>query len=374
MKAKLLLSLFLVTGFFIYAQTGTTIVDSFFVGGKYRTYRIYKPTIYTGSTARPLILNFHGYTSSAFSQQYYGNFMPVADTANFIVVHPQGTLDPSNQPYWNAGIYTTGVNDLQFISQLIDTIKASFNIDPNCIYSTGLSNGGFMSNYLACNLSNKIAAIASVAGTMFSAWSGTCAPGRPVPALHIHGTADPTVPYNGGSGFIHADSLVKYWRVNTNCNPVPTSSNVPNINTTDGCTATHYIYSGGTGGASVELYKINSGGHTWPGATFSVGVTCKDFNGSAEIWRFFRQHKLSTLTADNELYEIQNVSFFPNPVSTILMIKTDASLTIHVYDPFGRKVLSSREKTIDLSELAAGIYYLKFDSGTYSGYHKILKE
>src|SRR4051812_48550249 len=170
-KAKLYLSLLLLTGFFISAQTGATIVDSINSSGIYRTYRLYKPLSYTGSQAYPLVINLHGYTSNSFQQQYYGNFMPVADTAKFLIVHPQGTKDASNQPYWNAGISSAGANDLLFLSQLIDSLKAIYNIDPNAIYSTGLSNGGFMSNYLACNLSNKIAAIAGVAGTMFTTFN-----------------------------------------------------------------------------------------------------------------------------------------------------------------------------------------------------------
>jgi polyhydroxybutyrate depolymerase len=376
MKAKLFLSLFLLTGFFIYSQTGTTIVDSFFVGGKWRSYRIYKPNIYTGTTSVPLILNFHGYTSNAFQQQYYGNFMPVADTANFIIVHPQGTNDPVyNTPYWNAGIYGTGVNDVQFITQLIDTIKAGFNIDPNAVYSTGLSNGGFMSNYLACNLSNKIAAIASVAGTMFTGWYGSCSPGRPVPVLHIHGTSDPTVPYSGSSTVIHADTLVKYWVKNTNCNPVPTFSNVPNVNTGDGCTATHYVYSGGTSGAGVELYKINNGGHTWPGTTFSVGVTCMDFNGSAEIWRFFRKYKLSTLTSVSQSHSEISFIIFPNPVNDMLTVNINQSFSVSVFDVLGKEVLSGAdEKQISFRNLSSGIYYLQIRSGDQLQVKKIIKE
>ena len=215
-KAKLYLSLLLLTGFFVSAQTGATVIDSISSSSIYRTYRLYKPLSYTGSQAYPLVINLHGYTSSAIAQQYYGNFMPIADTAKFLVVHPQGTKDASNQPYWNAGISTTGVNDLLFISQLIDSLKTIYNIDPNAIYSTGMSNGGFMSNFLACNLSNKITAIAGVTGTMFSSVSPTCNPGRPVPVMHIHGTADGTVPYNGGSGTLAVDTLMKFWRIKNN--------------------------------------------------------------------------------------------------------------------------------------------------------------
>ena len=93
MKAKLYLSLFILTGFFVTAQTGVTVVDSIYSGSIYRTYRLYRPLSYTGTQAYPLVLNLHGYTSTSIAQQYYGNFMPVADTAKFLIVHPQGTKD-----------------------------------------------------------------------------------------------------------------------------------------------------------------------------------------------------------------------------------------------------------------------------------------
>ncbi len=376
MKAKLYLSLLLLTGFFISAQTGVTVVDSIYSGSLWRTYRLYKPLSYTGTQAYPLVLNLHGYTSTSFAQQYYGNFMPVADTAKFLIVHPQGTKDGSNQPYWNAGISPTAVNDLQFLSQLIDSLKIIYNIDPNSIYSTGMSNGGFMSNFLACNLSNKIAAIAGVTGTMFTTVSATCNPGRPVPVMHIHGTADPTVPYNGGTGTLAVDSLMKFWRIKNNTNAVPTTSAVPNINTTDGCTADHFLWSSGTLGATNELYRINGGAHTWPGATTIIGVTNQDFNASVEIWRFFRKYKLNMFTGVQEFgVESSGFGVFPNPASNLITIKTDKEFTAIVLDVFGKEVVAkTNSNTIDISSLNSGIYFLRINSEGNYFTKKIIKE
>jgi polyhydroxybutyrate depolymerase len=375
MKTKLIIGLFILTGFFLYGQTGTTVVDSINSGSLWRTYRLYKPASYTGTQAYPLVLNLHGYTSNSFSQQYYGNFMPVADTAKFLVVHPQGTKDASNQPYWNAGLSTTGANDLLFLSSLIDTLKAHYNIDPNSIYSTGLSNGGFMSNYLACNLSNKIAAIAGVAGTMFTNWSFTCNPGRPVPVMHIHGTADGTVPYNGASGMIPVDTLIKSWRIKNNCGPVPTSSAVPNINTGDGCTADHFLYSGGTGGSTIELYRVNSGGHTWPGASVIIGTTNQDFNASVEIWRFFRKYKLNLLASIPEFENELQYSVYPNPSNDIITIATDQVITSCVSDIRGKKVIEeTKEKAINISLLEPGIYFLNIVQGDKRCVKKVIHQ
>lgn len=376
-KAKLYLSLCIFTGFFVSAQTGATVVDSIYSGSIYRTYRLYRPLFYTGTQAYPLVINMHGYTSSSFAQQYYGNFMPVADTAKFLIVHPQGTKDASNQPYWNAGLSTTGVNDLLFISQLIDSLKTIYNIDPNSIYSTGMSNGGFMSNFLACNLSNKIAAIAGVTGTMFSAVSPTCNPGRPVPVMHIHGTADGTVPYNGGSGMLAVDTLMKFWRIKNNCSSVPTMSAVPNINTGDGCTADHFLWSGGTFGSTNELYRVNGGGHTWPGATTIIGVTNQDFNASVQIWRFFRKYKLNLLSTGMDGNDVvkNNFSIYPNPASNLIFIKTDKEFTASIFDVLGKEVIGKiNSSEINISALNSGIYFLRINSEGNFFIKKIIKE
>ncbi len=376
MKAKLYLSLLLLTGFFVSAQTGATVVDSINSSSIWRTYRLYRPLSYTGSQPYPLVINMHGYTSNSFQQQFYGNFMPIADTAKFLIVHPQGTKDASNQPYWNAGISPTGVNDLLFISQLIDSLKLIYNIDPNAIYSTGMSNGGFMSNFLACNLSNKIAAIAGVTGTMFSSVSPTCNPGRPVPVMHIHGTMDGTVPYNGGSGMLAVDTLMKFWRIKNNTNTVPTTSAVPNISTTDGCTADHFLWSGGTSGATNELYRVNGGAHTWPGASIIVGTTNQDFNASVEIWRFFRKYKLSMFITGIEDNTFENTfSVYPNPVSDIVTVKSDNEIALSLYDITGKELIpETKESTISLSHLQQGIYFLRVTSGERSVTKKLIKQ
>jgi polyhydroxybutyrate depolymerase len=286
---KTLLSLILISTLFS-VKAQTTVVDSIFVGGQYRSYRLYVPAIYTGATARPLILNLHGYTSNASQQQLYSNFTPIADTANFLMVFPNGTYS-SGQRFWNAGISSALVNDIAFLSALIDSLDLTYNINLNRVYSTGMSNGGYMSHTLACELSNRITAIASVTGSIFNTQYGSfCHPMRPVPVMQIHGTSDATVPYLGGTSSMPIDTVVKYWVTKNNCNPVATFSNVPNTSIVDGCTAEHYIYSGGTGGSSVELYKILNGGHTWPGFPFGGVGTNLDINASKEIWRFFNKY------------------------------------------------------------------------------------
>lgn len=345
-------------------QSQTTIIDSIYVGGQYRSYRLYVPAIYSGVTARPLILNLHGYTSNAQQQQLYSNFMPIADTANFLMVYPNGTFS-SGQRFWNAGMSSSLVNDIAFLSALIDSLDLTYNINLNRVYSTGMSNGGFMSHTLACELSSRITAIASVTGSIFTTQYGSfCHPTRPVPVMQVHGTSDPTVPYVGASGMMPVDSVVKYWVTKNNCNPVPTFSNVPNISTTDGCTAEHYKYLGGTSGSSVELYKIIGGLHTWPGFPFGGVGTNLDMNASKEIWRFFNKYTLSSLTSINENEVFSNsIVVFPNPANSVLNFNTNndhAISSIVVTDVVGKVVLSETvsNNSINIEKINAGIYFL----------------
>lgn len=359
---KTLLALFFISSLFsIKAQT--TVIDSIFVGGVYRNYRLYVPAIYTGATARPLIINMHGYTSNANAQQLYSNFMPIADTANFLMVYPNGTL-LSGQPFWNAGISGALVNDIAFLSALIDSLDLTYNINLNRVYSTGMSNGGYMSHTLACELSNRITAIASVTGSIFTTQYGTnCHPTRPVPVMQIHGTSDPTVPYAGNSGSMHIDTVVKYWVKKNNCNPVATFSNVPNTSTTDGCTAEHYKYLNGTSGSSVEFYKIIGGLHTWPGFPFGGSGTNMDINASKEIWRFFSQYNLSVLTAVNESEQLKNyLKVYPNPATSVLNfnLENESSVSIIISDVLGKVVLSETTKanSVLVDKLKSGIYFI----------------
>lgn len=244
------------------AQTGTTIVDSILSGGVYRTYVLYVSAIYTSSDTVPLIFNIHGGTGDGNQQMQFGDFRPIADTANFIVVHPTALPDASGNPYWNLGDNTdmASVADRKFLYNLLGTLKSQYHIDSNKVYSTGFSQGGLMSYLLACFQNVNFAAIASVSGGIkVSNFYGVCAPDRPTPVMEVHGTADPVAGYNGLNTItpssppsVNTDTLIKHWVNYNHCNPVPIMTNLPDINTSDSSTVEHYVYSGGT-----QEYPLN---------------------------------------------------------------------------------------------------------------------
>lgn len=348
---------------FGYAQS---VIRSIMHDGIARSYRLYVPSVYDGTQAVPIVFNLHGYTSNANQQEFYGDFRPISDTANFILVHPDGTEDATGTTFWNAfGSPTETVDDVGFISALIDTLAANYNIDLNRVYSTGMSNGGFMSYHLACTLSERITAIASVTGAMVDPTFLSCNPVHPTPAMQIHGTADPTVPYNGSTGVLGAVESAEYWVGFNNCNPTPTETAVPDVDMTDMCTADHFVYSGGDAGSTVELYRVNGGAHTWPGTNpfFStLGVTNQDFSASVEIWRFFSQYRLNELVGVEDGESAHGFHVFPNPSDGELNIRFDNVMdrTVRVQNSLGQTIeeFNSYSKNINLSLEGSGMFLL----------------
>jgi polyhydroxybutyrate depolymerase len=328
--------------------------------GLTRSYRLYIPSAYTGDVPVPLLFNLHGYTSNAQQQELYGDFRGIADTANFILVHPDGTLDGSGNRFWNSFGASGGVDDVGFISALINKIDDEYNIDLSRVYSCGMSNGGFMSYRLACELGDRITAIASVTGTMPTNSLTSCNPFKPTPIMQIHGTADATVPYNGNTFMTAIETVVNWWVNFNQCSPIPIITEVPDINTSDNCTAEHFLYSNGTNGSTVEFYKITPGEHTWPGAPINIGVTNRDINASIEIWRFFSKFStinlVSTPNSEVFLFDIS-----PNPASQLLNIKSNQSYEhLVITDLSGKRVFTQtgQVENIDIRNLNQGVYLI----------------
>ena len=354
----------------------TTINGSFMHDNLVRDYKLYIPASYQSGTPVPLVFNLHGYTSDNTQQFLYADFRAIADTANFIIALPNGTIDPTGNRYWDT--FGLGqVDDLGFITALLDTISAHYSIDPQRVYSTGMSNGGFMSYDLACFRSERFAAIASVTGTMLTSRLSTCAAVHPTPVMQIHGTADPTVNFLGGSGMAGIENLVQHWVDFNNCDPTPEYTQLPDINTTDGCTAEHFVYPNGDNGSTVEFYKVLGGGHTWPGSPFVIGVTNQDFNACKEIWRFFSQYTLN-MDAGLQSTAAAEKAFTvgPNPSMDNFLIQFNGpeKRTITLWDVAG-KLVQTRYSTETSTVLHAepGIYSLRVQEGEKVASERVIR-
>ena len=272
-------------------QTGSISFD-----GRLRNYMVYLPNNYTSSTNFPMVIYLHSYGWTAQQGMNYTQLNQVADDSDFIVVYPSGV------PNWNSGIgdnpgwSTPNVDDVGFINALIDTMSNRYSIDLERIYACGYSNGGIMSYKLACQLSHRIAAIASVGGVISTSTAESCNPVRAIPVLQIHGTSDPWVPINGSTGWYSVDQTLSYWTNFNDCVQVDTTI-LPDLDPTDGCTVEKVSYTNCSDNSSVVYYKVINGGHSWPGAGpagYSVGNTNQDINTGVEIWNFFKNYKVVT--------------------------------------------------------------------------------
>ena len=260
-----------------------------------RYYLIYVPANIDQSSEIPLLFSLHGYGSSAIRNIEYTNFRSIANTHGFITIFPQGAPFTSqlgsSSSHWNSGGWTSGsnVDDVDFIDIIIDQSFTKYNIDQSRIYSTGMSNGGFMSYHLACSLSSKIAAIASVTGSMTFETYDECNPSHPTPVLQIHGSMDSTVPYSGNVtlGMKSIPDSMDYWATYNSCDAEPIIAITDFFD--EGYSIQYDYYENCLNNVSVELVLHSSMRHTWPNAD-SLSLPA-----SQSIWNFLSQYDLNGL-------------------------------------------------------------------------------
>ncbi len=288
-----MLVLALVAAFSIANKTTGQIISS----GEEREYLLYVPENYDPSVPTPLIIVIHGFAQWPAHQAYVSRWNELADEQGFIVVYPSGTEYPKR---WRAGGNNLGDGtlsiDTQFIADLIDKLRQQYNIDPARIYANGLSNGGGMSFLLSCELSDRIAAIGTVAGAYLYQFE-ECTRERPVPLIAFHGTADPIVPYLGGpSGsfdipFPNIPAWVKGYAALNQCAPQP------EILPSSGNDISAKRYTGCREDSEVIFYSVAGGGHTWPGGNpiprIIAGRTSKSVDATRMMWEFFQAHPLT---------------------------------------------------------------------------------
>ena len=257
---------------------------SFTHNGVLREYYVYTPSSYTPSSNAPLLFIFHGYGSSATNILYYSDFQDRAEQDGYILVYPQGSL-LNGVTHWNVGGWTIGstVDDVGFTEYVIDIMINEYYINTDRIYSTGMSNGGYMSYGLACS-SSKFAAIASVTGSMTPEIDNNCAPDHPTPIMQIHGLQDNTVLYTGASWSLSIPNVMEYWSLYNACDDEPSSI------TTDLNNGSYILfdsYQNCSNNVGVELILHSTMGHTWP-STNSHSLSATD-----QIWSFFAKYDIN---------------------------------------------------------------------------------
>lgn len=255
-----------------------------------REYVLYIPSTYDGTSAVPLMFNFHGFGGSATdfmnaSADGNSDMRYLAESDTFILVYPQGScLDGAS--HWNpctpGGDNKSDVDDVGFVEAMITQISSEYNVDMERIYAAGYSNGGMMAYGLAHYKSDLIAAVASVSGSMLDCTGSTS---HPMPVAHLHGTSDGVLPYNGSADWTSAQSTLDYWINFNNTSTTPTT----NTDNSGGMTIEHYAYDQGDSSVSVEHYKYIGGDHVWFTATYQ-GQTTSDL-----VWNFVSKYDINGL-------------------------------------------------------------------------------
>jgi polyhydroxybutyrate depolymerase len=275
-------------------RTNGSIVSS----GETREYLLHVPESYDPAQPTPLIISLHAGATWPAHQKNLSRWNRLADDHGFIVVYPSGTPVVLNLArVWR----TTPENvmkDIQFISALIDTLEAAYNIDPARIYANGMSLGGGLAFALSCTPSDRIAAVGLVAAAQ-SLPSDWCSGTRPVPMMAFHGDADPIVPYGGGplgDPFNPVRPVyppVRDW-VASQAERNRCATDV--VESTPAADVRRIEFQDCAGGADVVLYTLLGGGHSWPGGKppprWRVGATNTSIDATSALWAFFREHPL----------------------------------------------------------------------------------
>ncbi|HVS28984.1 MAG TPA: hypothetical protein VHE14_05500 [Solirubrobacteraceae bacterium] len=252
-------------------------------GGVQRSAVVHVPRDAPSGRPLALVLALHGAGGDGRFMQRYTGYSKLADERHFFVVYPSALGSP---PFWTLGDGAAKSADVVFIRDLLDQLEGGLCVDPQRVYAVGVSNGGGMVARLGCDLSDRIAAIAPVAGGHYNMLPA-CQPARPVSVLVIHGTADPVVPYAGipPDGADGVPSFLAGWVGRDGCSQTPAQ-------TRSGRLTVRLNWPGCVGGASVQHLRIAGGGHQWPGSTPPGRGPRRTIMATLETWRFFRAHRL----------------------------------------------------------------------------------
>ncbi|MEM9987417.1 MAG: PHB depolymerase family esterase, partial [Bacteroidota bacterium] len=299
----------------------------------------------TSGEELPLVFNYHGYTSTALQQAWLSEMNFVADTGNFIVVYPQGKivevttqlppLFPPAGPGWNVEeILESENDDLGFFDAMVEAIDSDFGVDSSRIYSTGFSNGGLMSGFLACKRPGVVAAVAHVSGI------GNCARDSVVPTLIIHGTTDPALLYQGSTASTspHVFSAFESLAAANGCGTAIDSADVADLDPDDNTSTKVFTVPGCEPEAEVTHYRINDGDHWWPDGPgipplftgLAGSKLSRDFNGSRTIWEFFLRHRKAMTTNLRTPLEPFGYGLYPNPSAGRVTLKLELPQTAPV--------------------------------------------
>lgn len=257
-------------------------------GGRDRSYLVSVPKDYKADTPSPVVMAFHGRGRDSEQMKKLTGF----SDKPAIAVYPQG-LTGSKGTSWQGASYASDADDVKFTGDVLDKVESDLCVDTNRVYAAGMSNGGGFASLLACRMSDRIAAFASVSGAYYGGTRAGCNTAGAVPIMEFHGTGDPTMKYEGGNGkggeYISVSEYIDQWVARDQCShEAEVSEPVEGVE--------HRVFSDGChNGSEVQQYRIDGGGHTWPGAPEGLGTgrDTPNLHATDLIWEFFQNHRLS---------------------------------------------------------------------------------
>ena len=293
----LFLLLFLAWTLQVAAAPIDPVASQITVAGEVRTYWTYIPAGIDRAKPVPLLFVLHGSAGSGEVMMTitHRGFERIADREKFVVVYPDAL-----ERRWNDQGGT--VDDAGFLLAVVDKLAAESLVDKKQVYAAGISNGGMMAQRMACEFSDRVSGIATIAGSMPEQMPLTCKPSRSIPVLIIHGTEDPIVPWGGGAvgGFedfgkvLSVRQTAEFWAKNNQCRAAAVVSPEPDRDPLDGTRARFEKFADCASKAEVLLVAVEGGGHTWPGGyqylpERFIGKTSRDIDANQIIWDFFRR-------------------------------------------------------------------------------------
>ena len=322
-----------------------------------REYLVKVPTQH--DETMPVLYFLHGLGDNITRLDNEFHFQQIANRFGWMVVIPQA-LPQSGATMWNAALMSSSIDDSGFLMALLDTLAVQYPINLDSVFFTGFSMGGFMTHRMAIEHGDRITACAPVSGLITHAMASHTTV-APVKMLHIHGTADPVVGYDGNSQYfggnlgLGVDAILNYWKNANHCEGEPVIDTFPDLHN-DGLCFVRYTYGGD---AELQHIKVIGGNHTW-----YHNESQYDIGYMTEIHRFFT-------TSSENVGLIEPVSselrLWPNPTTGQVTLEVDTDSSVEIYDLLGCMMatypLRKGVNQVDLSGFPEGMYFFKTSEG-----------
>ena len=356
MKTKNILKISLLSALLMLCGPLFSQIQTFEWQGTQRQYLIKLPSV--NREPMPILYFLHGLGDNITRLDNEFHFQQVADEYNWAVVIPQA-LSQSGYSMWNAGLMASSIDDSGFLMALLDSLAEQYPINLDSVFFTGFSMGGFMTHRMAIEHGDRITACAPVSGLITHSMSNLSA--VPVRMLHIHGTTDPVVGYDGNSQYfgsnlgLSVDAILNYWKNANNCVDEPIIDTFPDLKN-DGLRFVRYTYEGD---AELQHIKVIGGNHTW-----YMSENQYDIGYLTEIHKFFTINSGNDDVAEPES---NNMRLWPNPTSGRFTMEMETAMDIEVMDMQGRSVakyaLKAGSNPVDLGHRSEGLYFIKGENG-----------